>query len=577
MDETPRSVMFDDVYFSRRDGAAETEHVYLDGNNLPAAWQGRDRFTIGETGFGTGLNFLLAWELFEKTAEAGAFLDFVSVEKYPLSVEEIRKALNPWAARLGPYLDKMLAQYPLRVPGFHRMVFDGRVALTLVFDDANDAMPEIEGHVDAWFLDGFTPKKNPDMWSDTVFREIARLSHAGTTFATFTASGIVKRGLRANGFKLGKRKGFGWKADMLAGVCEVSAKNPPPAGGGIRGGSAIHILGAGLAGCSAAYVLKQYGFDPVLHDPNGIASGASGNPAGIINPRLSAFRTAESDFYTAAFALGARTFSALDDVAYNPCGALHLITDEEKEKRFTRTVENWNWGDGLMQFVDAGEASELAGVTLEKSALYLSRAAQINPSALCRAYAKDIPLDTAPPPEGATILLANGAGALEYLPALPIHTVRGQITMVEESRESAKIKTNIGYGGYISAPVNGIHTVGATFQKWMVNTNSVPEDDLANLENLHANVPALGDLPVAGSRAALRTASADRFPIIGEMDGFLLSTAHGSHGILSTLAAAHLLADILRGGVRSLGKSTLNSLCPLRFSVREAKKMQNKV
>lgn len=568
--------MFDDVYFSRRDGAAETEHVYLNGNNLPAAWQGRPRFTIGETGFGTGLNFLLAWELFEKTADAGAFLDFVSVEKYPLSAEEIRKALNPWAARLSPYLDKMLAQYPLRVPGFHRMVFDGRVALTLVFDDANDAMPEIEGSVDAWFLDGFTPKKNPDMWSETVFREIARLSHAGTTFATFTASGVVKRGLRSGGFKVEKRKGFGWKADMLAGVCEVSDQNPPPAGGGIRGGSTIYILGAGLAGCSAAYVLKQYGFDPVLHDPNGIASGASGNPVGIINPRLSAFRTAESDFYTAAFALGARTFSALNDIAYNPCGALHLITDEEKEKRLSRAVENWAWGDGLMRLVDEKEASDIAGVALDKSALYLPCAARINPSALCRAYAGGLPVETAPPPADAIILLANGAGVTVYCSDLPVHTVRGQITLVNASPQSAEVKTNICYGGYISAPSGGVHAVGATFQKWMANTNPVPEDDDANLENLKTNVPSLGELEVAGSRAALRTASSDRFPIIGEMDGFYLSTAHGSHGILSTLAAAHLLADILRGGVRSLGKSTVKSLSPQRFSERAQRKAQNK-
>ncbi len=571
MDETPRSAMFDDVYFSRRDGAAETEHVYLNGNNLPAAWQGRDRFTIGETGFGTGLNFLLAWELFEKTADAGAFLDFVSVEKYPLSVEEIRKALNPWAARLSPYLDKMLAQYPLRVPGFHRMVFDGRVALTLVFDDANDAMPEIEGSVDAWFLDGFTPKKNPDMWSETVFREIAQLSHAGTTFATFTASGVVKRGLRSGGFKVEKRKGFGWKADMLAGFMQgedVVAPAPMP--------KTIHILGAGLAGCSAAYVLKQYGFDPVLHDPNGIASGASGNPVGIINPRLSAFRTAESDFYTAAFALGARTFSALDEVAYNPCGALHLVTGEEKEKRLSRAVENWGWSDGLMRLVDKKEASDIAGIPFDTSALYLPCAARINPSALCRAYAVGLPVETAPPPAGATVLLANGAGVADYCSGLPVHTVRGQITLVKASPQSAEVKTNICYGGYISAPADGAHAVGATFQKWMANTNPVPEDDAANLENLKANVPSLGELEIAGGRAALRTASSDRFPIIGEMDGFYLSTAHGSHGILSTLAAAHLLADILRGGVRSLGKSTVKSLSPQRFSELAQRKVQNK-
>lgn len=338
MDDTPRSQMFDDVYFSAKDGAAETEHVFLNGNNLPAAWQGQRHFTIGETGFGTGLNFLLAWDLFERTAEPGAFLDFVSVEKYPLSAEEIRKALTPWAVRLAPHLDKMLAQYPRRLPGFHRMVFDGRVALTLVFDDANDALPEIEAEVDAWFLDGFTPAKNPDMWSEKVFREMARLSHRGTTFSTFTAAGFVKRGLRDAGFTVEKRKGFGWKADMLGGVFEGGVPKAQTAPDKV-----VHILGAGLAGCASAYILKQYGFEPVLHDPNGMASGASGNPAGIVNPRLSAQRTPESDFYTAAFAQTLRLFPSLD-VEYMPCGSLHLVTDEEKHKRFSQAVEHWGWG-----------------------------------------------------------------------------------------------------------------------------------------------------------------------------------------------------------------------------------------
>jgi tRNA 5-methylaminomethyl-2-thiouridine biosynthesis bifunctional protein len=571
MNDTPRSAMFDDVYFSAEDGAAETQHVFLDGNNLPAAWQAKPRFTIGETGFGTGLNFLLAWELFDRTAEPGAFLDFVSVEKYPLSVEEIRKGLSPWAERLSPYLEKMLAQYPMCVPGFHRIVFDGRVALTLVFDDANDALVEIDGNIDAWFLDGFTPAKNPDMWTEKVFGEMARLSHAGTTLATFTAAGFVKRGLREVGFTVEKRKGFGSKRDMLAGAFEGSPLDPPASG--VR---TIHIMGAGLAGCSMAYVLKQYGFEPVLHDPNGIASGASGNPVGIINPRLSALRTAESDFYMAAFSQTVRTFAVMEGVDYQQCGALHLINDDEKEKRFTRTAENWGWGTDHMRMLCASEASEIAGVKLNDRALYLSGSAKINPSALCKFYVRDIPLESAVPPKDAIIVLANGAAVIDWIPDLPIHTVRGQITLARGSEQSAKLKTNICYGGYISAPLNGIHAVGSTFQKWMVDTNTLAEDDAANLESLAKHVTGLGALEIIGHRAALRTASTDRFPVIGGTDGLLVSTAHGSHGIASTLAGAHLIADLLRGGVRSLGKSTIKSLSSLRFSERELRKSAKK-
>lgn len=563
MSQPPRSEQFDDVYFSADGGPEETIHVFCDGNNLPTAWQGRERFTIGETGFGTGLNFLLAWELFERTADKGAMLDFVSVEKFPMSADDIRKGLAPWADRLSPYLDKMLEQYPIRVPGVHRMVFDGRIVLTLIFDDANDAFPEIDGQVDAWFLDGFTPSKNPDMWTDKLFSEMARLSHAETTFATFTAAGFVKRGLRDAGFVVEKKKGFGRKRDMLAGRFEGTTQrqtfNPP---------KIIPILGAGLAGTACAYVLKQYGFEPVLYDPNGLASGASGNAVGIINPRFTAFRGADSDFYTSAFAL-TQQFARMD-VEYVRCGSLHLITDEEKEKKLSRTVENWGWHADHMRLVDAKEATEISGIEVGKAGLYLPDSARINPAKLCATYADGIELRKETTKDA--VIFANGAAVKANIDWLPVHTVRGQIVYAKASEQSNKLKTNLAYGGYISAPVDGLHAVGSTFQKWLTHTDVLEEDHKAIMENLTQNVRALGDLEIVGGRAALRTASQDRFPIVGQVDGKLVTTAHGSHGIGSSLASAHLIADILRGGVRSLGKSTVNALAPQRFIDRAERK-----
>ncbi len=565
MDNVPRSEQFDDVYFSREDGAAETAHVFLDGNNLPAAWQGRDRFTIAETGFGTGLNFLLAWDLFQRTAERGAFLDFVSVEKFPLSAEQIREGLSFWAPRLEPYLGKMLQSYPIRVPGFHRIVFDSRVALTLIFGDANDVLPEVIANVDAWFLDGFTPSKNPDMWTEKVFGEMARLSHGGTTFATFTAAGFVKRGLRDAGFLVEKKKGFGSKRDMLAGTFEGKslqrASSVPD--------KKVHIVGAGLAGCASAYVLNQYGFEPALYDPNGIASGASGNDVGLINPRFTAFRTAESDFYTAGFAQTVRSFSSMSDAGYKKCGSLHLITNEDKERRLARTAENWGWNDAHMRVVNSQEVSELSGVTVDYPALYLPDSGQINPKALCHFYAHGIELQTQSYRQGKgdTVILANGVGALEYV-ELPIDTVRGQVTYVAASEISGRLKTNLCYGGYVSAELDGKHAVGSTFQKWLTHTDVADEDDQSNLESLASAVPDLKGLKITGHRAALRTSAKDRFPVIGPVGDVYVSTAHGSHGIVSTLAGAHLLADCLRGGPFSLGKSTIEALSSARFRKR---------
>lgn len=217
MNAVPRSEKFDDVYFSAEDGLAETCHVFLDGNDLPARWQDRSVFTIAETGFGTGLNFLSTWKQFEETARPDQNLDYISFEKYPLSAEDIEKYLHNYKSELGGYLSELIELYPLVVPGFHKITLAGQVTLLLVFDDVNAALPQLEAEVDCWFLDGFKPSANPEMWTDTMFSQMARLSVPGATFATFTAAGGVRRGLDAAGFTVRKAPGFGRKREMLVG------------------------------------------------------------------------------------------------------------------------------------------------------------------------------------------------------------------------------------------------------------------------------------------------------------------------------------------------------------------------
>jgi tRNA 5-methylaminomethyl-2-thiouridine biosynthesis bifunctional protein len=213
----PLSREFNDLYFSADNGLAESAFVFLQGNNLPQGWQDTARFVIGETGFGTGLNFLSAWKLFEETTEPSCSLDFISFEKYPLSAADIDHHLQPWSAAFGGRLQELLAQYPPILPGFHRLVLSEHVTLTLIFDDVNDAIPKLAASVDAWFLDGFKPATNPDMWRPTLFDNMARLSHTGTTLATYTAAGQVRRGLAEAGFTIEKVPGYGRKRHMTVG------------------------------------------------------------------------------------------------------------------------------------------------------------------------------------------------------------------------------------------------------------------------------------------------------------------------------------------------------------------------
>lgn len=565
-----RSDEFDDIYFSPDDGLAETAHVFLRGNNLPMAWEKAQNFAITETGFGTGLNFLSAWKLFDETA-AGAVLDFVSFEKYPLAPVQIGAALGAWSAYFGGRLERLLESYPLRVNGFHRVHLSETVRLTLIFDDVNDALPQlmVPCGVNAWFLDGFAPAKNPQMWSDTLFREMARLSCPAATVASFTAAGVVRRGLAAQGFEVRKTRGYGRKRDMTQAVYRGETAIAPT-----MVPRRVAVIGGGLAGTACASVLKRRGLDVVIFDPHGLAQFASGNRIGIYNPRFSQQRTAESDFYSSGFAALAR----LNDAGQR-CGSLHLVTDDDKRKRFDGMLQNWGWHGDHARMLSAQDASAQAGVALPVDAMFLPDSGYISPRDLCAAYAAGVEVrnDNYDPHEFDAVILANGIQAKEHpgLADLPVHTVRGQISFLEPVGASL-VKSNLCYGGYLSAHNPVGLTAGATFQQWRCDTDVTDEDHQAILETLYTAVPALAEgFRVNGGRAALRCAAKDRFPVIGpvpESSGLYVSTAHGSHGLVSTLAGAEYLADLIGQTPVSLSLSTQDALNPARFARRLQKK-----
>jgi tRNA 5-methylaminomethyl-2-thiouridine biosynthesis bifunctional protein len=226
-DDTPFSTEFDDFYFSSDYGPQETDYIYLQRNDLQRRWsspaENKDTaFIIAETGFGTGLNFICAWHLWNALNINQRQLHYVAVEKHPVSKADLARALSRWP-QLAGYTEALLAVYPPLSPGTHTVfpqvqTAQSTVKLTLIFNDASEALSTLHTHVDAWFLDGFTPSRNPDMWSEALFKEVARLSRPGSTFATFTSAGIVRRSLQSVGFKVEKQPGLGLKREMCFGT-----------------------------------------------------------------------------------------------------------------------------------------------------------------------------------------------------------------------------------------------------------------------------------------------------------------------------------------------------------------------
>lgn len=218
-DGQPYSSQFQDVYFCTENGLAETEYVFLQGNNLSQRFSQLENnsFTIIETGFGTGLNFLCTVRLWLDNAPADTRLHFISTEKYPLTLAEMATSQQLWT-ELKSISEALLAQYPDLLNGDTVSIFENRIQLNLLLGDANQMLSKLQMHADAWFLDGFAPAKNPEMWQPALFKQMAALSKIDTTtFATFTSASDVRRGLQSAGFTVNKRSGFGKKREMLIG------------------------------------------------------------------------------------------------------------------------------------------------------------------------------------------------------------------------------------------------------------------------------------------------------------------------------------------------------------------------
>lgn len=624
-DGTPYSEIFDDVYHSSDGGLGQAHHVFLAGNELPQRWAGRERFVVLETGFGLGLNFLATWDAWRRDPRRCARLHFVSFELHPFTVDDLARLHARWP-EFAALAAELRATWPPLTPGAHRLHLDaGRVTLTLWFGDARDGLAQLATCADALYLDGFSPARNPDLWSARMFHLLARRTAADATLATWSVAGEVREGLRRAGFEVGKAPGFGGKRQMLrgrrGGAPEIDARRAPAL-------AARHalVIGAGLAGSAVAERLAARGWLVDVVDAAASAGqGASGNHAGVLRPLPSLDDNRMSRLTRAGTLYGWRHIARLQAqglaVRAERCGVLHLARDATQLARMQAVVERLAQPASHLRFVDAAQASALAGWPLPQGGWWFGDSGWVQPPSLCADNLAAHPerirghfgrrvvrLQRAPDgweaigDDGAAIaqapvaILAAGTLIRDFpeASALPVVSARGQVALLPAAEGSAP-KVVVCRGGYVSPAVEGLRCAGASFDVDDDDPELRASDHAANLAKLEGMLPGYtATLPDDGmlGRVGFRPASPDRLPMVGAVPvaapvtgatplvdiarqpGLYAVSGYGARGLVWSALLAEMLASRLDGDPLPFEQDLADAVDPARYLLRPAARIR---
>jgi tRNA 5-methylaminomethyl-2-thiouridine biosynthesis bifunctional protein len=575
-DGAPRSRRFGDIYFSSDDGLAESRAVFLQGCGLPEAWQGRTHFTIGELGFGSGLNIAALLDLWAEAAPADAHLHIFSVEAFPLSRADADRALGAWP-QIAAAANVLLENWPTSASGFQRIDIPGyRATLDLAVMEVAPALRAWGGTADAWFLDGFSPASNPQMWSDEVLALVAARSAPGARIATFTVAGQVRRGLQAQGLTVDKRPGHGRKRERL----EATAP-------GVREPAAtparVAIVGAGIAGAALARALRSQGVQPVVIDTVGAGAGASGNPAALVTPGLDASGGPMARFYAQAHARAVRLYRQTANEAIIAQGVLRLAPDARDESRFERVARQDIFPPASVRMLDAEAACALTGEP-SPPGLMLGDSLVVDPRMVLKAWiGADLVIgdlagfepegdgwrlafaDGRPAMHADAVIVAAGWGSARLAPHLGLSPVRGQASILATPERPYPTV----YGDYLIPTRDGL-LFGATHDRGDDEADPRPSDDGRNLARLAALRPhvaskvALADVQ---GRAAIRAATPDRLPVAGLLaePGLFVLSGLGSRGFTTAPLLAEQLCALILGTPPPLPADLAHRLSPARF------------
>ena len=622
------SSLYNDRYHPLAGALQQAAHVFLRGNGLPQRWQRRERFVVLEAGFGLGNNFLATWDAWRADPLRSERLHFVSIEKHPLSRADLARVHA--GSHVRDLVAELLDAWPPLTPNLHRMDFDeGRVQLTLALGDVSDWLPEIVASVDAFYLDGFAPERNPAMWQPRVFKALARLAAPQATAATWSAARTVRSGLTTAGFEVQRAPGSGDKREItLARYAPRFTPRRAPArlGPGACVDRHALVVGAGLAGCAAAWALADQGWRSTLFErlPD-IAGAASGNRAGIFHGIVNPQDGAHARFNRAA-ALQARRAvrSAIEN--HGAPGQLRGVLRLEHARPLA-TMQAVLAALGLppdyVQALSALDASGMSGVRLPAPAWFYPGGGWVQPSALAtsllqRAGSSAIMhsgvqvaalrrqgelwqlLDAAGSvlDEAAVVVLANSFEATGLLGAngWPLHLVRGQTSEFPAVTPGLRLPSlPVAGNGYVMPALpGGLALCGATAHRDDLDAAPRVEDhlhNLAQLERLTGSAPQI-DASALEGRVGWRCVAEDRLPLIGAVPdrqrlqepgirldqprfvprtpGLFVFTALASRGITWAALGAQSLASVISGAPCPLEASLLDAADAARFVSRAA-------
>jgi tRNA 5-methylaminomethyl-2-thiouridine biosynthesis bifunctional protein len=612
-DGIPYAAQFGDVYHSSDGGLAQARHVFLAGNRLPQRWQGRSSFTLLETGFGLGLNFLATWLAWRKDPQRSSRLHYVAIEKHPFTADDLAQLHTRWP-ELATLSAALRSQWPMLTPGYHRLLLDeGGVVLTLIFGDVADCLPQIDASCDAFYLDGFAPGKNPEMWSPDILVLLKRLAAPAATLATYTVSSVVRKALLEAGFLCEKLPGFGRKRHMLAGHYAPRWKVVPHSAPQER--HAI-VIGAGVAGSAICERLAERGWQLTLIERHAApAQEASGNRAGIVKPLPSRDDNLASRFTRAAFLFALRYWQHLGGIGRafdgSACGVLQLAGDDAEAQAQQQIAQGID--AELLRWLDADGVRALAGIAHSHGGWLVEHGGWIAPSSLCTALlgacgsrlqrrfttsalaleycngqwlvrdSHDEVIAAAP-----QLVLANGRAATRFAQAasLPLIALRGQVTHVPANL-LPQVPLVICRDGYLTPPVQGECTVGASFDEDIDPQLQLAsqQENLRRLTQLLPGSQPPDDLPLNG-RVGFRCVAPDRLPLVGtlpDMDvpivgsrlrdvprlpGLHCLLGLGSRGLTWAPLLAEILASQLEGEPAPIERELKEALDPARFALR---------